>query len=76
MNRTINTTYWLGNVVYLRVNDDAVRGMVTSVCITASGAYVYSVTWRGGSETRHYECELTSEYVPDFGVNPAEEAAK
>lgn len=67
-NRTINSNYWLGDVVFLRVNEDRKPGMVTRLTICANGAISYAVTWRGGNETFHYDCELTSEYLPDYGT--------
>ena len=68
MNRTISTLYWLGDLVYLRVNDEPKPGMITRVTFAASGSYIFAVTWRGGTETWHFECELTAEYVPDNGM--------
>jgi hypothetical protein len=70
VSRTIETKYWLGDVVYLRVNDECKPGMVTGVNIRPSGT-LYAVTWRGGSENLHFELELTGEYVPDFGTYDA-----
>lgn len=67
-NRTIQTRYWLGDVVYLRVNGEQIPGMVTRLTMTVSGSVTYGVTWRGGSETWHFDAELTTEYVPDFGT--------
>lgn len=66
MKRTVDALYWIGDIVFLRVNEERKPGMITRLVI--SGTVVYWVTWRGGSETAHYECELSSEYVPDYGV--------
>lgn len=68
MKRTVDATYWIGDVVFLRVNEERKPGMVTKVSICGGGGVLYAVTWRGGAETYHYECELSSEYVPDYGV--------
>lgn len=68
MIRNIETRYWPGDVVYLRVNGECVPGMITRLAIVPNGAHSYAVTWRGANETWHYECELTSEYVPDYGA--------
>ncbi len=71
MNRTINAKYWLGDIVFLRVNEDQKPGMITRVNLTAAGSISFCVGWRGGNETWHFECELTSEFVPDYGTADA-----
>lgn len=68
ISRTVVSLYWIGDIVFLRVNDERKRGMVTRVNIVAHDAVSYGVTWCGGSETWHYECELTAEYLPDFST--------
>ena len=54
---------------------EALHRALTTVNFMASGAFTYGITWRGGSETWHYECELSSEFVPDYGVQQNSEAA-
>ena len=66
MKRTIETLYWHGDIVYLRVDDCCRRGMVTRVTFSPGATPLYLVTWPGGGETSHYEVELSSEYVPDY----------
>lgn len=61
----IETAYWVGDIVYMRVNQEQKPGMVTGISIRPNG-FCYMVTWRGGGETYHYECELTAEFVPTF----------
>lgn len=68
MKRTVDSKYWFGDIVYLRVNDDCKPGMITRVTLNAAGSLLYLITWRGGTETGHFECELSGEYVPDYGV--------
>ena len=65
-------TYWFGDIVFLRVREERVRGMVTGVNIRPNGI-TYSVDWPSGYAS-HYEFELTSEFIPDFGDGPEPEA--
>lgn len=72
--RKVRTAFWLGDTVYLRVRDERVRGMVTTVPLF-SGGQSYDVTWGDTvSEVTHQEMELTAEFVPDFGA-PQEDAS-
>lgn len=41
-------------------------GIVTGVSFRDTGV-IYCVGWGTGTESWHYEMELTAEYVPDFG---------
>ena len=52
--------YSIGDVVYLRVDDESRAGMITGVLMRLHG-YVYYVTWGDRSETIHMEVELTAE---------------
>ena len=65
--RTIQTTFWIGDVVYLIVNNEPERGMITGVMFNANNSITYEVTWAGGSSTWCYDVELSTEYVPDYG---------
>lgn len=69
-NRSVQAAYWLTDIVYLRVNDEHRPGMITGIQVRANDSLLYGVTWRGGSESWHFECELSSEFVPDFGAEP------
>lgn len=64
---TIETAYWHGDIVYLRVSKERKAGMVTRLSMTANGSVTYGVTWDGGADAWHFACELTGEYIPDFG---------
>ena len=64
--RHVETLYWIGDIVYLRTRTDKIAGMVTTVSVRPNGL-LYCVGWGTGTETWHYEMELTAEYVPDFG---------
>jgi hypothetical protein len=59
--------YWCSDVVYLRVCDEAMRGMVTSVNIHQNDTVTYLVMWANKTETWHYDCELSSEFLPNYG---------
>lgn len=63
--RKIETLYWFGDIVYLRVADEECRGMITRVEILPGNAIRYEVAWGGETEWK-YEMELTTEYVPDY----------
>lgn len=63
---THQTKYTIGDVVYLRVNDERKPGMITIISIRPHGYVLYCVVWRGGSETWHSDFELSTEYVPDW----------
>jgi hypothetical protein len=59
--RVIRLDYLIGTVVYLKVAENQVAGMVTGVGINPSGA-VYYITWGDTrTSTPHYACELTTE---------------
>ncbi len=61
----IMTQYAIADIVYLRVRSERIRGMVTGIVARPCSVLFY-VTWGNGTETAHYEIELSSEYVPDY----------
>jgi len=64
--RIISTRYDIGDVIYHRLAEERRRGMVTGIVITPEETK-YWVTWPPDFvEKTHYECELSSEYVPDY----------
>ena len=69
MDHNIKTNYWFGDTVYLRVNEDKKKGMVVGIHLRPGSQTSYSVCWAGGTETCHYEMELTSEYIPEYAEN-------
>jgi hypothetical protein len=52
-------------VVFLRLRGERQPGMVTQVAIRPTGV-LYGVTWGNGTESYHYDIELSLEYVPDY----------
>jgi len=66
--RVIPLPYDVGDVVYHRLADERHRGLITGIQIQPDGAS-YWVTWGDRHETRHYACELSTEFVPDYEVN-------
>ena len=63
--RTICPSFWIGDVVYLKVTGDDEVGMITRISIAANDNYIYQVSW-GQCDTHHYdiELELIGEAVP------------
>lgn len=62
---TVQVAYGLGDIVFLRVAEERIAGMVTSISVRP-GHVIYMVSWDGGLDTYHYEMELTSEFVQSF----------
>ena len=65
--KTYESPYPIGQVVYLRCRDEAIRGMITRIQFSPNGLS-FSVCWGNASETWHYPMELSTEYVPKFTV--------
>jgi len=66
--RIIPLRYDLGDIVYHRLADERRKGMVTGLKIDPGGA-MYYVTWPDHMEHQHFECELSTEFVPDYEVS-------
>lgn len=71
---TVRSRFRFGDVVYLKVREEPVKGMVTAVCIRTSVSYF--VTWSNCTETCHADCELSAEFIPDYQRAEAGEANK
>ena len=65
-----DVAFWLGDIVYLKVRAERKPGFVTCVSVHPTGTR-YWVTFEDG-ESDHYEFELSSEYVPDYGTTEDE----
>ena len=63
--RTITLAYDIGEMVHHRLSTEPHRGIVTGIQIQPDGSS-YWVTWDDRHETRHYDCELSTEFVPDY----------
>ncbi len=61
--RTICPTYWIGDVVFLKVAADPECGIVTRVDILPNDCYLFQVSWAEGNVTCHYDFELVGEPV-------------
>lgn len=67
--RIIPLRHDIGDIVYHRLAAERRRGMVTGITITPDEV-TYWVTWPPEfHEKKHYEFELTSEYIPDYEVS-------
>ncbi len=65
--RTIESAYWIGDVVYLRVADEPLRGMITQVMFAGDNSQAsYNVYWGDKSSTWNFGMELTTEYIPEY----------
>lgn len=60
----VESEFWNSDIVFLRVAKDRTPGMVTGVTIRPNGSIIYEITW-GGSVTNHFDCELSSEWIPN-----------
>jgi hypothetical protein len=65
--RVIALRHDMGDIVYHRLATERRKGMITGFTVAPDGA-IYFVTWSDRGETKHFEIELTSEYVPDYEV--------
>ncbi len=63
--RIIPLSYDAGDVVFHRLATERHRGLVTGIQIQPDGVS-YWITWDDRHETRHYDCELSAEFVPDY----------
>jgi len=70
------TRYTFGDVVYLRVRGEQVRGMVTQITLRSGSSPLYGVTWGSGTESWHYEYELSTEFLPWYPLGYQEQAKK
>jgi hypothetical protein len=62
---SFKTAYKIGQVVYHRLAEERRRGFVKGITVTPEGVH-YWVTWPDLSESKHYDIELSAEYVPDY----------
>jgi hypothetical protein len=64
--RTICPTFWIGDVVCLKIDSDSEIGMITRVSIATNDNYIFQVSWGNAQDTHHYdiELELVEEKVP------------
>ncbi len=66
--RTVRLPFAFGDVVYHRVREDKVAGIITGFHIRPT-SIVIAVTWGDNlAETMHYFHELTTEYEPIFSA--------
>jgi hypothetical protein len=70
--RQLSPLYWFGDIVYLKTRGEKLQGMVTGLQIRPDSRYIYQVTWGHGTESAHYEIELTHEFVPEYVVGQAD----
>jgi hypothetical protein len=56
--------YRFGDIVYLRIREERVAGMVTAIHLYPTGK-TYGVSWADdGQESVHYALELDTEFAP------------
>ena len=62
----ITLPYDYGEIVYLKIRPEKVKGMVTGYHLNYN-AVMIAVTWADTcQEIRHYEFELSKEFIPDY----------
>lgn len=61
-----DVSYTFGDIVFLKTCNERRAGMVTRISLTRNGA-TYGVSWgHNGTDSWHFDYELTSEYLPSF----------
>lgn len=55
--------YAIGDVVYLKMRDDPIRGIVNGYHVRPE-SILYAVSWGDGNESIHYAMELSRDHVP------------
>lgn len=61
----IETEYWFGDIVFLRVNSERNPGMVNTIQLTSEEGILFGVTFKD-RHTYHFARELTVDFVPVF----------
>lgn len=62
----------IGQTVYLRMQDEKRRGMITGYMVDDSSV-MFRVAWGNATDSIHYAIELTATYQPEFIADAAEE---
>lgn len=66
----------IGDFVYLRARDEPIRGQVTGYHVRTVSV-LYAITWGTGSESSHYDFELsTSAFVGETTDSESEETCE
>jgi hypothetical protein len=65
LKRSIETKFWIGDIVYQKVAADESPGMITAVRLGPSGSVGYSVSQEHG-DGFYFEVELTDVFLPDY----------
>jgi hypothetical protein len=65
--KRVSFTHSIGDIVYHRLAAEREPGLVTGLFVRP-GCCGYNVTWPDCVERTHYEMELTTEYLPDYGA--------
>jgi hypothetical protein len=64
----VRLPFEFGQAVYHRIAKEREPGLVTGFIVRSCADPIVMVTWVDRAESIHYPFELTTEYVPDFGV--------
>lgn len=70
--RTIYVKFDIGDIVYLKLREDKYKGILGGFDVRPTGN-TYFVAWEDGSNSYHYDMELTSEFIPTYNSTHAEE---
>lgn len=62
---SFDVEFWLTQTVFLRLAADREPGMVTGYQIGPFGI-MYEISWPCTRVSRHWACEITDHYIPDY----------
>jgi hypothetical protein len=62
---TLYVDHAYGATVHLKLRQERMPGMVTGFLVRSTGL-VYLIAWGDGSESSHFDVELTDSFTPDF----------
>jgi hypothetical protein len=69
---TFNSKFAFEELLYLRTAKERRPGMVIKIFFMPDqrpGQALYEISWGNATNSIHFECELTREFVPDFNAD-------
>jgi len=65
---TVRSRFKCGDIVYHKMATEAEKGMVVGLMLRETHVS-YWVSWSDRTETHHFDCELTSEFIQDYEIH-------